>query len=165
VGLEPHDERDRNRLSGRRVLSAVTSSSLREAWVAVPFLTLGLGATVAVSWFVFGGSAAFRGPLPVLRDSWPVIYGAEAILAAAGTFWFARMASRLSPTRLVAYVLAAWVGEGLVLLFGGTLFAGELVPEVGWFYWLIGTAGPVQPAAAALGGLVALRGRAARAAT
>jgi hypothetical protein len=137
----------------------VTRSSLSLPWVAAPLLTLGLGATVAVSWFLFGGRAAFLGPERALQDSWRLIYGAEAILAAAGTFWFARMVAPLWPRRLVAYVVAAWIGEWLVLLFGGTLFAGELVPEVSWYYWLIGTGGPVQPVAAAVGGLLALRGR------
>jgi hypothetical protein len=145
----------------RPVVSAVTRSSLVLPWVAVPLLTLGLGATVAVSWFVFGGSAAFRGPERALRDAWAMIYGAEAILAAAGTFVFARMAAPLPPTWLIAYVVAAWIGELLVLLLGGRLFSGELVPEVSWYYWLIGTGGPAQPVAAAIGGLVALSGRAA----
>jgi hypothetical protein len=145
----------------RPVVSAVTRSSLVLPWVAVPLLTLGLGATVAVSWFVFGGSAAIRGPERALRDAWAMIYGAEAILAAASTFVFARMAGPLPPTWLIAYVVAAWIGELLVLLLGGRLFSGELVPEVSWYYWLIGTGGPAQPVAAAIGGLVALRGRAA----
>ena len=56
-------------------------------------------------------------------------------------------------------VLAAWVGELLVLFFAGTLFAGELVPEVSWFYWLIGTGGPLQPAAVILGMWLAGRRR------
>jgi hypothetical protein len=149
--------------SRRLVLSAVVSSALRLPWVATPFLTLGLGATVAVSWFVFGGSAAFRGPMRVLEDSWPIIYCAEAILAAAGTFWFVRMAEPLSPRQLIAYVMAAWVDEWLVLLVGGRLFSGELVEEASLFYWLIGTGGPIQPIAAALGGLWALRRDARRA--
>lgn len=129
----------------------------RRAWFAVPFLTLGLGATVALSWFVFGGSAAFRGPLPALRDSWPAIYGGQAVLAAAGTFWFVRLAAPLTVSRLAALIVAAWVGEWLVLFAGGRLIAGELGPEFAWFYWLIGTGGPAQPVAAFLGGLFALR--------
>ncbi len=130
---------------------------LRRAWFAVPLLTLGLGATVALSWLAFGGSAAFRGPLPALRDSWPAIYGFQAVLAAAGTFWFARRAAPLTVSRLVPLIVAAWVGEWLVLFAGGRLIAGELGAEFAWFYWLIGTGGPAQPIAAALGGLLALR--------
>lgn len=128
-----------------------------QAWVAVPMLTLGLGATVALSWFVFGGSAAFRGPLPALRESWPAIYGFQAVLAAAGTLWFARLAAPLTAWRLVGLIVAAWAGEWLVLFAGGRLIAGELGPEFAWFYWLIGTGGPAQPVAALLGGLLALR--------
>jgi hypothetical protein len=143
----------------------VTRSSLSLPWVAVPLLTLGLGATVFASWFGFGGRAAFLGPERALGESWPMIYSAEAILAAAGTFMFARLAGPLLPTWLIAYVVAAWIGEWLVLLIGGRFFSGELVPEVSWYYWLIGTAGPVQPVAAALGGLLALRGRPRPAAT
>jgi hypothetical protein len=154
---------DRHTPSQRRVLSAVINSALRLPWIAVPFLTLGLGATVAVSWFVFGGSAAFRGPLRVLEDSWPIIYGAEALLAAAGTFLFARMAEPLLRRQLVAYVVAGWVGEWLVLLVGGRLLSGELVEEASLFFWLIATGGPIQPVAASLGGLWALRRHARRA--
>jgi hypothetical protein len=155
--------RIRHTQSWRPVVSAVTRTSLRLPWVGVPFLTLGLGATVAVSWFVFGGRTAFLGPERALGESWPMIYSAEALFAAAGTFWFARLAAPLTPRQLVAYVVAAWIGEWLVLLFAGRLFSGELVPEVSWYYWLIGTGGPVQPVAAAVGGLLALRGRDTRA--
>jgi hypothetical protein len=137
----------------------VTRAALQLPWVAVAILTLGLGATVALAWFAFGGSAAFRGPLRALEDSWPLIYGAEAILAAAGTYLYARIADPLPRTWLVAYVVAAWIGEYLVLLFGGRLLSGELTTDVSWFFWLIGTGGPIQPVAALLGGLVALRGR------
>lgn len=48
----------------------------------------------------------------------------------------------------------------LVLTAGGTLLANELHPEFAWFYWLIGTGGPIQPAAAAVGGSLGLRRRA-----
>jgi hypothetical protein len=126
-------------------------------WASVGILTLALGLTVAVSWFVVGGSAAYRGPIPVLRELWLPLFGLEALLAAGCGFGFVSWLRERSWRRLVGLVIAAWVGEFLVLLFGGTIFANELVPGVAWFYWLIGTGGPVQPIAAVLGGLVAMR--------
>jgi hypothetical protein len=123
-------------------------------------LTLGLGATVAVSWFVFGGRTAFLGPERALRESWPMIYSAEALLAAAWTFLVARMAPQLTPRQLIAYVVAVWIGEWLVLLFIGRLFSTELTPDVSWYFWLIATGGPIQPVAAVFGGLLARRPRA-----
>ena len=133
------------------------NSALRLPWVALPLLTLGLGATVAASWFIVGGSAAYRGPLPVVRDLWLPLYGMQGLLAAGGTFWFARHAAPISSFALVALIVGAWVGEWLVLLLGNTLFLGDPVLEFASFYWFVGTGGPVQPAAAALGGLLALR--------
>jgi hypothetical protein len=127
-------------------------------------LTLGLGATVAATWFIVGGSAAYRGPLPVVRDLWLPLYGFEALLAAAGTYWFASRAGPIGVPRLIALVVAAWVGEWLVLLLGTALLLGNVGPEFASFYWLVGTGGPVQPVAAAIGGVLALR-RDARTAT
>jgi uncharacterized membrane protein len=133
------------------------TSAFRRPWAAGILLTLGLGATVAVSWLVFGGSVAFRGPVRVIEELWPLIYGSQALLAAAGTYWLAGRAALMTTRHLIGLVIAAWVGEWLVLLVGGRLFANELVPDVSWFFWLIGTGGPIQPVAAVVGGLVALR--------
>ena len=121
-------------------------------------LTLILGATVAISWLAFGGSAAFRGPIRALEDAWPLIYGSQALFAAVVGFVAAPFLARAFGRRgAVLAILAAWVGEFFVLFFGGTLFAGELVPEVAWFYWIIGTAGPLQPIAALVGASVTSR--------
>ena len=128
----------------------VTEDVRRSHLAVVAGVTLALGVTVAVSWFMFGGSIAFRGPIRALAPAWPLIYGSQAVLAFV-------LGAVLSVTRLerlavvAAVVLAAWVGEWIVLLVGGTLFANELVPQVAWFYWLIGTGGPVQPLAALAG--------------
>lgn len=130
---------------------------LGQPWVAVSALTLGLGATVAVSWFLLGGSVAFRGPIPVFRESWPAIYGFEAVLAAVGLFMFVRLAPPQRPVRLALLIGAAWIGEFAVVFVGGTMFANELVPGVAWFYWILGTGGPIQPLAALAGGLLAIR--------
>ena len=119
-------------------------------------LTLGLGTTVALSWFVFGGSVAFRGPLPALADAWPLIYGSQAVLAFALGVVLGSVTTLDRSSVVAVIVLAAWVGEWVVLLVAGPLFANELVPGVAWFYWLIGTGGPMQPLAA-LGGAFAAR--------
>jgi hypothetical protein len=129
-------------------------------WIGVAVaLTLVLGATVALSWGLFGGSAAFRGPISVLRGSWPLIYGAQALMAAAIGAVLVQRLPRLPVRTLMAIVGAAWLGEGLGLLVGGTALANELVPGVAGFYWLIGTGGPLQPAATLGGALIASRPR------
>ncbi len=121
-------------------------------------LTVVLGGTVAVSWLAFGGTASFRGPLRALEDAWPLIYGSQALFAAIVGFVAAPYLATVFGRRgAVLAILAAWVGEFFVLLFGGTLFAGELVPEVAWFYWIIGTCGPLQPIAALVGASVMSR--------
>lgn len=134
-------------------------TALRTA-AMVMALTVSLGGIVAVSWLAFGGSASFRGPLRALEDAWPLIYGSQAIFAAIVGFLAAPFLARAFGGRgAVLAILAAWVGEFFVLLFGGTLFAGELVPRVAWFYWLIGTGGPLQPIAALVGASITPRRR------
>ena len=129
-------------------------------WASIAFQTLALGLTVAVSWFAVGGSAAYRGPMPVLRDSWLPLFGLESVLAAAVAFGFASRTGERSARRVVMLVIGAWLGELVVLTVGGTIFANELVPTVAWFYWVIGTGGPIQPVAAIIGGVAALKLRA-----
>jgi hypothetical protein len=125
---------------------------LEPTWARVALLTLGLGMTVALSWFSVGGSAAYRGPMPILRELWLPLFGLESVLAAVGTYGLARWLGVDSLRTLVILVVAAWFGELVVLTVAGTIFANELGPTVAWFYWLIGTGGPVQPLAAIVGG-------------
>lgn len=94
--------------------------------VAVVIATFGLGLSVAVSWFIFGGTTAFRGPFRVLEESWPLIYGSQALLAAAGTWAFGRAVGALAPARLVLVVGLGWLGELVVLLIAGSLVANEI---------------------------------------
>ena len=127
---------------------------------AVAAMTLGLGLAVAVSWFMFGGSASFRGPMRALETSWLPIYASQAVLAAlvgAITAW--RVARVVGIPRLLGAIGLAWLGEWLVLIVAGTALANELVPNVASFYWVIGTAGPLQPVAAAVGVGLWLLGR------
>lgn len=51
-------------------------------------------------------------------------------------------------------ILVSWIGEVVVLTLGGSILANELVPTVAWFYWLIGTGGPMQPIAAIVGAVI-----------
>ena len=135
-------------------------TAIEPAWASIAVLTLILGMTVAVSWFVVGGSAAYRGPMPVLRESWLPLFGLESLLAAGVAFAFVSWTRERSWRRLITLIVGAWLGQLVVLTVAGTIFANELVPTVAWFYWLIGTGGPVQPIASILGGLVAIRLRA-----
>ena len=120
-------------------------------WRRALILTLALGSTVAISWLIFGGTIAFRGPMRVLADRWLLIYASQALLAGLVGFALANRAPRTSMDGMGLVVAVAWIGEGLVLTLGGTLLANELVPAVAWFYWLIGTRGVVQPVAAVVG--------------
>ncbi len=131
-----------------RVWSRVQPARLR----TVALLTLALGTSVAVSWLVFGGRAAFGGPDRVLAQSWPAIYGSQAVLAALCGLWVARV----EPSRvwMLTLVIGAWLGELLALTLGGNLLANELDPPVARFYWWMATGGPLQPVAASAGGLL-----------
>ena len=135
-------------------------TALGLTWASIALLTLALGLTVAVAWTIVGGRVAWQGPMPVLRESWLPLFGLESLLAAAVAFGFVSWTGERSARRLVMLVIGAWLGELVVLTIGGTIFANELVPTVAWFYWVIGTGGPVQPIAAILGGLVAVKLRA-----
>lgn len=60
-----------------------------------------------------------------------MIYSGQALLAVALGFLVARPLANLFGWRGAAFaILAAWVGELLVLFFAGTLIAGELVHDV-----------------------------------
>ena len=140
--------------------SAPAHQRLERRLLILVLLTLVLGTTVAMSWLIVGGTRAFQGPDRVLSESWPTIYGSQALLAGLALFLFARrQAWALRPQTLVILVVGAWLGELLALTAGGQLLANELDPEVGWYYWLMGTGGPIQPAAAVTGGIVGLRSR------
>jgi len=60
-----------------------------------------------------------------------------------------------SPRRIAFVVLGGWVGEYVVLASGG--LAVELTFLNAWFYWLLATAGPVQPIATWLGAVIGRR--------
>jgi peptidoglycan/LPS O-acetylase OafA/YrhL len=110
-----------------------------------------------LSLFIVGGSVALRGPF-VLQHSWPIVYGIQAILAAALLYVVTRYgAPWLGAMALVAMVLAACVSELVVLLIIHPILADELTPGSTLFYWLLATGGPLQPVAACIGGLLALR--------
>lgn len=139
-------------MHGSRLVTVNRPSSTFRSTATIGALTLALGACVAVSWLAFGGTASFRGPIRALEDGWPLIYGSQALFAAmvgfvAGPF----LVNAFGFRGAVIAILTAWIGEFVALTLGGTILANELVPEVGWFYWLMGTGGPLQPLAALVG--------------
>ena len=105
-------------------------------------LTLVLGGTTYLAFYLVGGSLAVSGPA-VLWESW-------WFLCARG---HARRGSRLrhgAPARVssglakvVLIVLAAWLGEYLVPAFGPV--DNDLNPQNALYYWTLATAGPLQP--------------------
>lgn len=84
-------------------------------WRRALILTLALGSTVAISWLIFGGTIAFRGPMRVLADRWLLIYASQALLAGLVGFALANRAPRTSMDGMGLVVAVAWIGEGLGL--------------------------------------------------
>jgi hypothetical protein len=143
-------------------MNAGTMTRMRKALASplgqIAMLTLGLGATVAVSWLVVGGRLAAQGPMPTLETRSVPLFAFQSVLAAGVTALFVGLSGERAWRRIVGLVIGAWLGELVVLTVGGSvLVANELVPTVAWFYWLIGTGGPIQPIAAITGGLAAIR--------
>ena len=136
-------------------------------WRAIAILTLGMGCAVVVSWYAFvlpfGPLKDTFGldPVSMLRPARLGIYALQFMLVAAVGFTMARSwLSGLSMVALARSFALAWVLQGVVLtIIGEPLVANELDPNVAWYYWLVATAGPLQPAAAFLGGWLAIRSR------
>jgi hypothetical protein len=134
--------------------------SVEFRWSSVIVMTLGMGLAVTVSWFGFGrGDSYGLEPLDVLTQRRLWIYGSQFLLI--GGFLHALTRTRLkglSAVTLWASVTSAWLLEGVVLtVIGAPLVANELDPHVAWYFWLVATAGPLQPVAAFVGGWLALR--------
>ena len=134
---------------------------LRRHLRSLTILTLGMGAAVTISWFAFARPLPPLGldPASVLHPTRLTIYGVQLILVGILTFWHARTGLRAATDLTLAWlVIAAWLGQGLVLtLIGEQVVANALSPAVAWYYWIVATAGPLQPLAAFIGGWLALR--------
>jgi hypothetical protein len=127
---------------------------VRRHLATIALATLALGIAVTASWFAVGRGAAYVGldPESMTRPSRLVIYGVQFVLIALIGYALARTRLREEPMRTVALVMvAAWIGEGIVLSVAGGLVANELGPFNGWYFWLVATAGPLQPLVAVLG--------------
>jgi hypothetical protein len=127
----------------------------RPGWRALVALTLGLGIAVAISWFAvalpFGLVDSFGLDLESMtRPRRLAIYALQvALVAGIGFAAGGRWLSGLSVRALAATVVLAWVLEGAVLtIIGDPLVANEIDPDRAWYYWLVATAGPLQPIAA-----------------
>ena len=139
----------------------VTSVMLpRQPWI-LAILTLGMGAAVAVSWFAFARPLGQFGldPSSLVDPTRLKVYGVQFTLVGTLAYALARTRLRTETVRRVAgLAIAAWVGEGLLLtLVGEPLVANELTPSIAWYYWIVATAGPLQPMAAVIGGWLGLR--------
>ena len=129
-------------------------------WSAVAVMTLGMGIAVTISWFVFGRQDSLGlEPHDMLTQRRLGIYGSQFLLI--GGFLYALTRTWLlawSTVTLWASVTTAWLLEGVVLtVIGEPLVANELSPLVAWYFWLVATAGPLQPLAAFVGGWLGLR--------
>ena len=137
------------------------TGSLTRWLVNVVILTLGMGTAVAISWFAFASRYQSFGldPASVLTVTRLTVYGSQCLFVAAFAFLFtSRRLRAITPAQLAGLVGTAWVGEGIVLtLIGEPIVANELDPAIAWYYWLVATAGPLQPAAAFAGGWLGIR--------
>jgi hypothetical protein len=127
----------------------------RPSWRALVALTLGMGIAVAISWFAvalpFGLVDSFGLDLESMtRPRRLAIYALQvALVAGIGFAAGGRWLSGLSVRALAASVVLAWLLEGVVLtIIGDPLVANEIDPGRAWYYWLVATAGPLQPIAA-----------------
>ncbi len=123
--------------------------------VRIVSLTLALGATVVVSWLAVRGVSVFTGPGPFLDSSWWVVWAIQVGLAGIVGLIVGRTWGRESSAgRLAALLLAAWVGELLVVALLTPILSDDLRLFHAPWVWLVATAGPVQPLAAIVGALV-----------
>jgi hypothetical protein len=118
-------------------------------------LTVSLGGTVMVSWVAVRGTSVLNGPGPFLDPTWYAVWSIQAALASviglvAGRAW----GGQTSAARLIALVVAAWVGELLVVTMIGPLLSNDLDVIHGPFIWLVATGGLLQPVATAVGVLI-----------
>jgi hypothetical protein len=123
--------------------------------VRIVSLTLALGATVVVSWLTVRGVSVFTGPGPFLDGSWWVVWAIQVGLAGIVGLIVGRTWGRDSSAGwLTALLLAAWVGELLVVALLTPILSDDLRLFHALWVWLVATAGPVQPLAAIVGALV-----------
>ncbi len=136
-------------------------ASVRRHLATTGLLTLGMGTAVTISWLAFAARIQVYdfAPTTIFTVSRLAVYGTQFLLVAALVFVVARR--RLPGASfgfLIGIVTAAWVGEGLVLtIIADPLVANELDPSVAWWYWLVATAGPLQPVAGIIGGWMGFR--------
>lgn len=132
-------------------------------WTDVAVLTVGMGVAVTISWSAFFRQLdSYSLDLPAMvRPVRLMVYGSQFLLVGAMVFWLARGPFRdRSFGMLAGTLVAAWVGEGVLLtILGAPLVANELDPEIAWYYWLVATAGPLQPIAGIVGAWVGIRPR------
>ena len=129
-------------------------------WRDVAILTLGMGIAVTISWFGFGRMDSYSlDPSAMVRPTRLLVYVTQFLLVAVLMFSLARGPMRQASMRTLAIsVVVAWLGQGIVLtLIGAPLVANELDPEIAWYYWLVATAGPLQPAVGFVSGWFGLR--------
>lgn len=134
--------------------------SVEIRWPSVAATTLFMGIAVTISWMAFGrGDPYGLGPDDMLTQQRLWIYGSQFLLIGAGLYALARTwFRRWSAVTLLASVTLAWLLQGLLLtVLGERLVANELDPPIAWYFWLVATAGPLQPIAAFVGGWLGLR--------
>jgi hypothetical protein len=120
-----------------------------------------MGVAVAVSWFTIGirGDGFGLDPASLTRPSRLAIYGIQFVLVGLIGRALARWRLRgESLTTLAIVMAAAWIGQGIVLtLIGRWFVANEINAINAWYFWLVATAGPLQPLVAFVGGWAALK--------
>ena len=117
---------------------------------------------MVVSWLGIRGLSVFNGPGRFLDATWFVIWAVQALLACGLVLALEWARPSLSRRAMVGTVLAAWIGELVVVAVLAFFLVGELEVWHAPYVWLISTGFVVQPAAAIVGGLAAHGSRARR---
>lgn len=150
-------------LNARGGVRAAPPVPLRVQAGRVVGLTLVLGAAVVISWLAVRGPSVFTGPGPFLDGTWFVTWAIQAGLAAVvGVVIGRRWGDLTSLPTLVLIVLAAWVGELVVVTALAPFLAGELSIGHGPVLWIVATGGPIQPLATITGTWLGARSAQAR---
>jgi hypothetical protein len=80
----------------------------------------------------------------VLLAHVPILTAALGVCVAAAFYVVARLVrSQLDINSAAVIVLAAWIGQHLVLATG--VLADELTPSPAVYFWILATGGPLQP--------------------
>ncbi len=117
-----------------------------------------MGIAVVISWMTFAlpfgplSDSFGLDPESLIRPRRLGIYATQfTLVAVLGFVVGSRWLPGVRAPALASGFALGWVLEGVVLtVIGAPLVANEIAPDRAWYYWLVATAGPLQPVVAFL---------------